>query len=357
MKPAEANKKLIILAVIVVVVAVTILLWPPSPPEYTVGDLGVLGRSSHAAAINDHGQIVGWSDDTQTAQSRAVLWNLNNSVKYLGPPPSQNTASHAYDINNKGQVVFTIKLAYGKNKVVFWDKDAGTTELGTLGGKSTLPYALNNQGQVVGWSMTSDGQKHAFIWDKENGMRDLGTLGGNQSSARDINDKGQVVGTSTLPSGQRRAFIWEEGIGMVDIGTLSGASSNATGINNHGQVIGTIESKDRQHGFIWEKNTGAKKLKLPGKRPRPRRINDSGQIIGYYGTRRLWSRETYMAYFLWDPNHGTIELDAIVRSKGRVVAGADINNKGWIAAMEYFASGKARLLILTPKAKSKTKDE
>jgi probable HAF family extracellular repeat protein len=44
-------------------------------------DLGTLGgKESHAIAINNHGQIVGYST-TKNGSKHAVLWTLKGSVR------------------------------------------------------------------------------------------------------------------------------------------------------------------------------------------------------------------------------------------------------------------------------------
>lgn len=67
------------------------------------------------------------------------------------------------------------------------------TDLGTLGGSSTVGYGINNAGQVTGFSQTAQGETHAFLYSKGQ-MTDLGTLGGNLSVGRGINDAGQITG-------------------------------------------------------------------------------------------------------------------------------------------------------------------
>ena len=133
------------------------------------------------------------------------------------------------------------------------------TNLGTLGGLSTLPAAVNDTGQVVGQSQTAGGPVHAFLWTSESGMVDLGTLGGTYSYATAINDAGQVVGYShNTEAYLHSAFLWTAEDGMVNLGTLGGTScSSATGINNAGQVVGWSEFNGGEvYAFLWTPEGG-----------------------------------------------------------------------------------------------------
>lgn len=79
-------------------------------------------------------------------------------------------------------------------------------DLGTLGGSSSHAYDINDSGQVVG---DSDG--YAFLYDGGN-MIDLNTLlptgsGWELSVAYGINDSGQIVGQGSNINGDTRAFL------------------------------------------------------------------------------------------------------------------------------------------------------
>ncbi len=89
---------------------------------------------------------------------------------------------------------------------VLADEVIAIIDLGTLGGEASHAYGINDHGQVVGWSETAEGQDLAFL--REDGvMIDIGTLGGDRSRADDINDHGQIVGTSHTAEGTPRATL------------------------------------------------------------------------------------------------------------------------------------------------------
>jgi probable HAF family extracellular repeat protein len=152
--------------------------------------------------------------------------------------------------------------------------------LGTLGGAESHAYSINERGQVVGDAITATGKTHAFLWEK-GVMTDLGTLGGSSSYARAINDRGQVVGLSTTAAGETRAFLWKKGI-MTDLGTLTGSgNSGAQGINNRGQVVGwSNTATDAGHAFLWEKDHMIDLGAPDGGNTSASAINDDGHVVG-----------------------------------------------------------------------------
>ncbi len=357
MKP-KTGKRLTAATIITAILTIALILRWPSIPKYEITDLGFCGISGHVSAINNAGQVTGWSSYYSGSPERylAFVWDAVNGRKDLQTPEGKESCGN--DINDKGQVVGELLDAATRQRCAFiWDEETGMTELGTLGGSSSKAEAVNNKAQVVGWAETISGRRHAFIWDKAGGMQELGTLGGIISLATDINDKGQVVGWSSLANGQIRAFLWEQSAGMTNIGTLGGPTSYANAINNSGQVVGSGDRNGYERAFIWEKGKGITELNLPGWQNYAREINDEGQIIGGFETRKFLFWKPHQGWCLWDAKRGAIDLASVAPSKSRLRWVGNINDNGQIVAIQPSKSGQNHIVILTPKAISKPTDK
>jgi probable HAF family extracellular repeat protein len=256
-------------------------------------DLGTLGGSNSAAyAINDAGQVAGWSETTPgSAYTRATLWNgatvtvlgtlhenndaayaINDAGKVAGsgniaggghailwdggatatrlPSPANEHYSGALAINNADQVAGSIQTTSGPTRATVWTSTTITT-LGTLGGSNSAAYAINDAGQVAGWSATTGDATHATLWNGTTAT-DLGTLaGGVRSWANAINKDGIVVGDSSTARGSfdLHATIWI-GTTATDLNSLLDASTvsagwvliDATDINDHGWIVGNAQN-------------------------------------------------------------------------------------------------------------------
>jgi probable HAF family extracellular repeat protein len=158
-------------------------------------DLGVFGKTTacsraapcargEALAINDRGEVVGFSEDDALLR-RPFLW-----------------------------------------------RDGVMQDLGVLPGQAAVARAINSRGQIAG-----DGNGIAFLWEDGAG-RMLGSLGGGYTEVTALNDAGDVVGTALTPSGEQHAFIYTGGR-MIDLGLgLAGAcAAKATAVNNRGEVL------------------------------------------------------------------------------------------------------------------------
>lgn len=223
-------------------------------------DLGTLpgGSESRATRVNDSGEVVGWADTTEPMPGadsgirHGFVWTEAGGMRDLGT--LGGTASTAAAVNNSGEVVGYSDLANGAWHAFSWTQAEGIVDLGTLGGAPSTAHAVNDSGQIVGQSSTAAGPDHAFLWTPEGGMVDLGTLGGFTSSARGIDDRGEVVGFSDTATGAVHAFSWTKAGGMVDLGGLVGnGNSQAEAVNDRGDVVGwRVTPSGHTRAMLWQ---------------------------------------------------------------------------------------------------------
>lgn len=208
-------------------------------------------------SINNNGQITGNIRVHQDSHSyaQAVIWE-NGEITKLGTlcgHDSTSMASYAYAINNNGQVVGYSHVTSSKLRAFLWEN--GTmSNLGTLENRHSYAYDINDKGMVVGASYVTSYKMHAFLW--ENGMMtDLGALEGGHSTAQSINEHGQIVGWSYYKkdSKDRHAVLWLDDGTIIDLGTLGGEESVALSINENGQIVGWAETSSGEgHAVLWE---------------------------------------------------------------------------------------------------------
>lgn len=147
------------------------------------------------------------------------------------------------EISSSGEFIAgtsAIWRAGGAPSVAFLLAGNNFVDIGTLPGTSdSRVTSINSHAQIVGTSsLGSYSVVKAFIYSA-NAMSEIGTLGGNSSVPFDINDNGVVVGTSTLgDNASYRGYIYENG-SIKDLSTLIDSDwiiSSAQAINNSGQI-------------------------------------------------------------------------------------------------------------------------
>lgn len=201
-----------------------------SEPRWVMHDLGTLGGAeSVASALNDRGQVAGWSR-TGSGAVHLFLWE-NGRMRDLGVP----VADYAPVVmNNRGQIAGSRP----DRSVFVWQ--GGTLRAVTAPGAGlTRPADINEAGQVVGTSSTG----RAFRW--QNGrLRFLPALRGSVGmDAVAVNEKGQIVGSARQRNGLPHAVEWDAEGRLIDLGSLkpTGKTSTAIAINESGQVVGSTQ--------------------------------------------------------------------------------------------------------------------
>lgn len=261
-------------------------------------DLGTLGgKSSEAVAINERGQVIGWSkarikvrsdsgevcsgpDTTVCVTPRhAFLWQ-KGKMSDLGTLPFHTIGSWAVAINGRAQIVGVSSWASGGNgydERPFRWQNGKMVDLGTLQkapgalqpgiGGGTV-HSINERGQIIGASGTLDGLSvHATLWQNRSpiDLAGLGDLGG-YSDTSAINDRGQIIGSSSSEParsdefgflGDSHALVWERGK-MTVLGALPGGkNTRAVAINEHDQIVGSsTTSTGGHHAVLWTLRSG-----------------------------------------------------------------------------------------------------
>jgi probable HAF family extracellular repeat protein len=275
--------------------------------------------------------VCGGVDGFGSVVTVAFRWQ-NGILTNLGAlPGAPSNCSEPFSVNDHGGIVGTSEngqvdpLTGGnETRAVMW-KDGEIKDLGSLGGNQNLAFWINNRGQVVGWSLnavpdpfsmidslffaTANGtQTRAFLWEHGH-IKDLGTLGGNDAAAGFINERGEVAGTSytsTVPNpvtGLPPAdpFLWEPPTQqfpdgrMIDLGGFGGANGFSNALNNRGQVIGGSSIATNPgacfflnffpdcHPFLWDqgKLIDLSTTSIGGSPLSADWFNDAGEIVGF----------------------------------------------------------------------------
>lgn len=235
------------------------LLWQPDAGLIDLGTFApcVGACSNRANAINNVGQVVGFTYSPDLLAYRAFVWQAGTGLIDLGDLPAGGNTSRADAINDFGLAAgrgggqFNLHPTYGFlsfNHATAFAAGGAVLDLEptTEATLNSIGRGINNQGTVVGERETSQGWR-AMVWTTDGqalnlgGAWGLGGTGENSNSfARDINNDGWVALQLPLGDGASTAAVWREAAGFTAIDLLPGASSaSANALNDDGVVVGT----------------------------------------------------------------------------------------------------------------------
>jgi len=209
-----------------------------------------------------------------TTSALAAGWTLTD----LGPVGGASSVADA--INNAGQVVGYAEAADGSPRAVIWTAGVPTVLSAGLG----RALAVNAGGVAAGSVLSADGSRTDTALLSPSGVVDVGTLGGSFAIVAAINDGGQFAGYSRRADGKDHAFL-ATASGMVDLGTYGGDYSQAYAINQAGLVVGSAyDAAGKSRCFL---STGVGLVDpgtLGGSFCNAFAVNDAGQVTGSSAT-------------------------------------------------------------------------
>ncbi|MFL6677016.1 MAG: PEP-CTERM sorting domain-containing protein [Burkholderiaceae bacterium] len=284
------------------------------------------GTNSGANAINDEGQVVGFTG------RGAVVWNGATPTLLAGLYGGDQQGSYATSINDAGRIVGV----NGWGAAAAWTGTTQTT-LDRPFGAGSNAWGINNAGQAVG--MSDPGQ--AAIWS--GAATTVLTPGGGKAYA--INDAGEVAGCVCSPDQyDSQAVVWNAGVATV-LGGTWGPSNGSAGlaINEAGEVVGYGTFHATMVPVVWNGTTPTILPTLGTTPSKAKAVNDAGQIVGISaGHAALWTGDS-----VTDLN---VYLDAADQAAGWYLLSAnDINDLGVIVGTEHNSlTGATRAFELSP---------
>lgn len=313
---------------------------------------------SFAEDINDHGEVVGQSLMAGFGMV-PVRWDAAGAVNNLGLLPNGVTGS-AYAINNNGEIVGVSEDSNGTGYATLWDGRGGKIDIhSTIGSMGTsVPWDINDNGVIVGQAKISAGIfPRGFVWDQVNPATQAGTDLYPGGANYGMNNGGLIVGSGFFFGDPDDALLAvPDGRGGYEyplINPFGFYFSQARAINNNGMVIGHTGYNSTTAGWNACIFTGDDRDPVITLGTLPNLdtsegadVNDSGMVVGYAwdGTfsgfdPRAWVWVDGTMYDLNDYLSEGAEFEILSRATG-------VNNNGDIVGWGRLLDGSVGAFLI-----------
>lgn len=347
-----------------------------TPPRYSVIDLGTLGGFySQASAINNRGEIVGVSGTARKTKhttsyrfiSHAFLWQ-KGKMRDLGSLGGDNSTALA--LNDRGDVVGYSELpnteSYQSHSQIwllhaFLYTNGKMRDLGTLPGDIvSIANGINAEGQVVGTSGTGATDKSgvlaqgAVLWS--HGHVRLIDPSHSPTEANGISRYGQVAGKALTENFHPVVWsVWNLTTKSETDLAIDAVLGEARAVNSRGQVVGDRSDNrgNGRHAFLLDDDLPL----LPGYTASDAdAINNLGAVVGIAAVdantlsdaeRNHSSRGGAVACLWQDGRVLDLNMSILAGSGWTLCEATGINDKGWIVGNGNY-QGKQRGFLLTP---------
>ena len=220
-----------------------------------LGSLSTVISTSEGRGVNSSGVVVG---DTEVNTNIHAFMDNGSIMTDLGTLTGSGN-SFALAINDSGQIVGYSSANGGGQHAFLWQSGVMSDLGATAQFPTSIAEAISGNGAIAGYLESSSTiDLHAFLYTG-GVMHDLGTLPGQQVAfATGVNNSGVVVGEGYPYSGSstRTPFVLLNGH-LEALGGLLDSSGNgwtltaANGINDNGWIVGSaISPSGAREGVI-----------------------------------------------------------------------------------------------------------
>jgi uncharacterized membrane protein len=229
------------------------------------------GTNGFATGTNNHGQTVGWAENTvhdptcilpQVLQFKPVVWGPGRDEVRALPLIGTDGSGAATALNDRGQVVgisgdcqYAVGFGTGKHAVL-WENGVAAEIDNPFGSAApwwNTPMMINERGDVVGFAGVPNDPNGNFTppfrWSKKDGWHWIPLLQGDIAGvATSINNRGVIVGYSNDAMGNEHPWVLVNGVpenlnALIEPGSgLTGPISLAFDVNDQGEITGATTS-------------------------------------------------------------------------------------------------------------------
>jgi probable HAF family extracellular repeat protein len=236
-------------------------LWEPGTGRTMLGTLGT--KNSSTVAMNDRGQIVGVSYDSDYATGLllAFTWDKATGIRELRTPDGRGC--HPVRINDEGQILAWWEDVNDSLRWFLLNPDGRLESLDAVPSPSFL-YGVNSASCVIGTDESHNSAWYLIFVDERRVLKRLFPVGVDTLAVTRLNDRNQVafsesakprdswwdsfldrLGRSRDVSGISVSYLWDPARGRVPLNRYlhDMAWFYVDDLNNNGSIIGTGEMK------------------------------------------------------------------------------------------------------------------
>lgn len=235
-------------------------LWEPDKGRTMLGVSA--NGNSFAVAINNHGQIAGYSLNPVTRSTGIFLWDQPTGMKELSVPSRYSWTP--LSIDNRGRI-FAFSQDAGRGPTRWYLFDANGPTLLDAAPSDASPRPMNRHGWLAAVDKPNSEHPYLILWHESGSLQRLFPVSSFAFVTR-LNDRNQVACTFFVNTSRwqrwwdrllgrpwvypwpNTSYLWDPKRGKIPLDRYvsDAETSLVRDLNNHGCIVGEILKKNGQ---------------------------------------------------------------------------------------------------------------